>query len=133
MSLYSVLDQAYFHFIDFLTDKELYYLSISHPITFNIMKQGFARTITFGEEDDYYIFIDNFNKHHKFINHVILKDIDNPFIWTPIITPKITLQNCKFTYSIRLLSNLTELTLDHTKFNDWDKIPNLKKLIIHTL
>jgi hypothetical protein len=116
MSLYNVLDKAYFHLIDFLTDKELYYLSVTNRTTTNIMKQGFAHTISYSNKDNHNIFIKRFNNHYRFINHIIFRNVIDPIIWAPIITPKITLQNCAFTYPIESLPKSTELILENTIF-----------------
>ena len=105
MSLYSILDKAYFHLINFLTDKELYYLSLMDktdskyhesrglPVLYHIVIKIII----------VYLLNDSTN-HYRFINHIIFRNITDPIIWAPIITPKITLQNCTFTSSYRVVA-----------------------------
>ena len=130
MSLEDILTKSYFHFIPFLTDGELYYTSALNQSIYNITKQGFVKNISFSDGDSHQDFIQRFNTHLLFINHITLVQIIDPFDWLPIAKEKLSLNSCVMTHNptAHSIPEIKNLQLIQTGFKQWDKLPNLKIL-----
>jgi hypothetical protein len=128
------------YIMDYLSSSCAYKLSMCSKYLYECTKRrGFAKMITYDYPlCDYNIFMKRYIRHHGAVQTFVVRNTNNPFYWLPKWTRRIHFEYCKIkdainpkyaaveTEEITILSVIYDWEI---KIN-WDKFPNLKKLVV---
>ena len=127
MSLKNIFDHTYYHIVNFFYDFEMAKISFLNKNFNKLTKIGFAKNIAISNNDSYNLFIERFVKHLNFITSIIFYNYINPFSWIPDVREKLVLHSCVIN-NCENYPEIKTIELFDTRFNQWDKLPNLQSL-----